>query len=1170
MITWRDKGDFAIVSTSGRRSAMASAPLPIPEWMIAPSTEVVGTVELASRPARRTDGPSVLRFGVADAGDVRHVTIIRHASGALTIHPGDRDARERRGSPTTETSFAITIPGPTGDERRGAVSRIVKVVVLKVLGKLTDLSLPRLAAAWEAAAWSKKGRSEGWRSVTADSLRLGSLGSANAPPAGKPGDRALVFVHGTFSHAAAAFSSLAATGFFANVAGLYQDRIYAYDHFTVSKTSAENAKEMLTALGSNSLQVDVITHSRGGLVLREASELWNGLGFAAAPLDVRRAVLVASPNAGTPLATRKRWQDTVGLFANILEMFPENPLTTGAEFVAEGIVWIAHRAAGGLPGIGSMDADSPIIDDLQNNPRPRPAGYHALVANYAPTASEARRLLDAGVDTFFGGANDLVVPTEGGWRLAWQTPDAISAQRIGCFGAGGNLTARQDVNHVRFFGEPNTTRFLTEALTDASHGLAAIDLTKALPFGALFRSIAPSSAAPKAEAPETPATAPPAQPDIVRKGEPPAAPERAPPSTLSPAYSDTFQLIMTDPYAVYGRKGHKPVALSERGTIQLVASYGGARVSVDVQTRNTKPDAGNDGEAHASSYLKTPATGQSANGDRFYRIIEVHKQIRAFIDGKLDDKGKRVAIPTNDQLVELGKELFEVLFPPRVRRLYDTARARERGGHLNVVFTSQVPWIADKAWEFAFDPDRNTYLATEDLQFLRNVISDNPAEKILPRPGPLQILVVVAQPLDAGALSAEDEVRLIMSGFQPLVDSGRVRVDVLPHATPAKLHGFMTTAEWDVVHFIGHGEFDFESGQGYLLFEDASGATHRVDPRTAKEILCHRGVRLVFLNACETGRGGRADFNEGIAGALVEGGLPAVVANQFKVLDTSATAFAQHFYFELAQGKTVGAAAREARIAVNYAIAGESIDWAVPVVYSRDPEGRLCEERAGGRLAALTPAAMRESRDAPAPHPYKIALWNVSRRDLDLNALVAAMNAAQNQLGFELRNFEIPIGGWQAHNGVVCLLPEQIAEKVAGMNQTLGVDYVIGIADLPLAAPHDGELLLDFYNWWGEPEDQIGFVSTSFTEFGDDVESTNRYLVNCIVAQLAGKWLNADLSPKGARRLPAPSELRALVRTRFRTHEVRQGLPLRSCGDLAARKIVRARKSAARVRRPCG
>jgi len=39
------------------------------------------------------------------------------------------------------------------------------------------------------------------------------------------------------------------------------------------------------------------------------------------------------------------------------------------------------------------------------------------VSNYQPDGALWQRAVDAGVDWFFGSANDLVVPTEGGWLI---------------------------------------------------------------------------------------------------------------------------------------------------------------------------------------------------------------------------------------------------------------------------------------------------------------------------------------------------------------------------------------------------------------------------------------------------------------------------------------------------------------------------------------------------------------------------------------------------------------------------------------------------------------------------------------------------------------------------------------------------------------------------------
>jgi CHAT domain-containing protein len=78
-----------------------------------------------------------------------------------------------------------------------------------------------------------------------------------------------------------------------------------------------------------------------------------------------------------------------------------------------------------------------------------------------------------------------------------------------------------------------------------------------------------------------------------------------------------------------------------------------------------------------------------------------------------------------------------------------------------------------------------------------------------------------------------------------------------------------------------------------------------------------------------------------VAQALVAAGLPAVVANQYAVEDAAATTFARELYTQLATGSPLGDAAREARVAVGRERGNLSLDWAVPVVFARDPREPL-------------------------------------------------------------------------------------------------------------------------------------------------------------------------------------------------------------------------------------
>jgi tetratricopeptide (TPR) repeat protein len=369
---------------------------------------------------------------------------------------------------------------------RGPIAQIVKAIVIEVakigIDKGVSLALPKLAEAFEKGTWKKRGLKEGWARVTKDDLERGVLAAAR--PVSR--ERSLLFIHGPFTTAAVEFRALADSTFFESLAGTYENRIFGFNHFSISRTPEQNARMLLESLPDQTTTFDVVAHSRGGLVLRNLVERSSHFGAHARRFKLGRAVLVACPNEGTPLATPKRWEDTVGWFANLLEMLPDNPLTTGASFVANGLVWLANHASGDLPGLHAMDGDGEQIAAIQIPPGPPADAYSALVANYHPTGDKLRRLVDAGVDQFFDAANDLVVPTEGGWRIDASPAGHVPASRIGCFGPGGNLPA-DSVTHNTFYSQPATVAFLVNGLLGRPQSLNRIDPRRSLPDRRLLR-----------------------------------------------------------------------------------------------------------------------------------------------------------------------------------------------------------------------------------------------------------------------------------------------------------------------------------------------------------------------------------------------------------------------------------------------------------------------------------------------------------------------------------------------------------------------------------------------------------------------------------------------------------------------------------------------------------
>ena len=150
------------------------------------------------------------------------------------------------------------------------------------------------------------------------------------------------------------------------------------------------------------------------------------------------------------------------------------------------------------------------------------------------------------------------------------------------------------------------------------------------------------------------------------------------------------------------------------------------------------------------------------------------------------------------------------------------------------------------------------------------------------------------------------------------------------------------------------------------------------------EMVQAKGVRLAVLGACDTGRRDDKNVWAGVAAALVERGVPAVVAMQFTIGDRKAAAFARGLYRALVAGLTVDEAVALGRTAVRTVSTGEQADvrdWGVPVLYLRDQGGHLFEP--------VSSAEAREEAAAGSAQLYRQRVGTVSAGGLVLGALLA-------------------------------------------------------------------------------------------------------------------------------------------------------------------------------------
>ena len=230
---------------------------------------------------------------------------------------------------------------------------------------------------------------------------------------------------------------------------------------------------------------------------------------------------------------------------------------------------------------------------------------------------------------------------------------------------------------------------------------------------------------------------------------------------------------------------------------------------------------------------------------------------------------------------------------------------------------------------------------------------------------------MVARPGDQQALAVDDEQRRLRQAVAELERSGRLELGWVAGQTWRDLRDAMRHGPWHIFHFIGHGGFDAAAGEGTLALAGDGGRTYALHASGLAMLL--RGqpsLRLVLLNACDTGQASALDPFSSVAGALMRRGIPAVLAMQFEITDKAAIELSRTFYEMAANQLPIDVAVTQARQAVQLALPG-TLEWGTPVLYLRSPDGYifdLADTPAGPTVSQLERprTGSSESRKAAA------------------------------------------------------------------------------------------------------------------------------------------------------------------------------------------------------------
>ena len=307
-----------------------------------------------------------------------------------------------------------------------------------------------------------------------------------------------------------------------------------------------------------------------------------------------------------------------------------------------------------------------------------------------------------------------------------------------------------------------------------------------------------------------------------------------------------------------------------------------------------------------------------------------------------------------DGLIELGEDLAGLLLPLPVREIF--RRNLDRLGSddgLRLRIRPDTPGLAVLPWEYAYVaaaevPDGRKgpegFLALDPrISLVRHEIVEGPATPITPMAADDIRLVALLSDVDDAAFPALDLAGEELNLRQALDGVGGIDARILRPGTRDQLEEVLT-GDATVFHFAGHGKMDREMGEepgtiegsGYLVLSGDDRRPVLLDAANLALELGARGVRLAVLSACEAAGRDPATPWSGVASALYQQGIPAVVGMQYTVRDRNAIAFGRRFYRALGAGKSIDTAVSDGRLGVFHRGGGGDRDWGVPVLYLRE------------------------------------------------------------------------------------------------------------------------------------------------------------------------------------------------------------------------------------------
>jgi tetratricopeptide (TPR) repeat protein len=320
-------------------------------------------------------------------------------------------------------------------------------------------------------------------------------------------------------------------------------------------------------------------------------------------------------------------------------------------------------------------------------------------------------------------------------------------------------------------------------------------------------------------------------------------------------------------------------------------------------------------------------------------------ELRPDIDGTLRDLLRRLRpalsggrdlsakLAPDELLRACGVRLWQALLPDTAPREAREILERALQSSATPLLFALPRELAPLPWELLCDPRAadDTGFVARRRPFVRLLVGGSELPPLAP---PLRVLLLISAPpgLEASRrIDSESERAAVESATREFREAGLLHLLIEDVVTPRRVQQDLLRFKPHILHYIGHGNTSEEAG-GYLEWESEQGEVFQMFDTRLADLLRPRGLRAVLLHGCKTtGNDEAYPQLQSVAGALLEAGIPAVLAQQGTFTYASSQLASQIMYTALVQEMGLADATFEMRQALAQA---DRPDWAVPTLYA--------------------------------------------------------------------------------------------------------------------------------------------------------------------------------------------------------------------------------------------